>query len=146
MCREGSLSMDSGTQSFQFSQWMESSHTMSFQVLSLPLALSNFSESWSFCLPTHTLVLEVSLFWKIVAFITQRRSGHLLRTKHSANLSSCRLTNSPDLNPIEQAFSCIKAHLCRFWQDFSLSIIDHACQHITLNMARSFFKASGYVV
>lgn len=53
---------------------------------------------------------------------------------------------SPDLNPIEQAFSCIKAYLHRFWQDFSLSIIDHACQHITSNMARDFFKASGYAV
>ena len=53
---------------------------------------------------------------------------------------------SPDLNPIEQAFSCIKAYLRRFWQDFSLSIIDRACQHITSNMAQGFFKASGYAV
>jgi transposase len=53
---------------------------------------------------------------------------------------------SPDLNPIEQAFLCIKAYLRRFWQDFSLSIIDRACQHVTSNMAWGFFKASGYVV
>lgn len=53
---------------------------------------------------------------------------------------------SPDLNPIEQAFSCIKAFLRRAWNDFSLGIIDRACQHITPEMAWGFFSASGYVV
>jgi len=52
----------------------------------------------------------------------------------------------PDLNPLKQGFSSIKAYLCCFWQDFSLSIIDHTCQHITSNMAWGFFKASGYVI
>jgi transposase len=50
---------------------------------------------------------------------------------------------SPDLNPIEQAFSCIKAYLRRFWQDFSLSIIDRACQHVMLNMAWGFSRLRG---
>ena len=56
------------------------------------------------------------------------------------------LPYSLDLNPIEQAFSCIKAYLHCFWQDFSLSIIDRACQHITSNVTWGFFKASGYAV
>jgi len=34
--------------------------------------------------------------------------------------------NSPDLNAIEQAFSAIKAYLRRYWQDFSLSVIDRS--------------------
>ena len=34
---------------------------------------------------------------------------------------------SPDLNPIEQAFSVIKAFLRRNWKDESLSIMDEAC-------------------
>ena len=53
---------------------------------------------------------------------------------------------SPDLNPIEQAFSVIKAFLCRNWKDESLTIIDEACHHITSGMAWAFFRASGYVV
>jgi transposase len=53
---------------------------------------------------------------------------------------------SPDLNPIEQAFSSIKAFLRRHWQDFSLSVIDRACQNITAEKAWGFFRASGYIV
>jgi transposase len=52
---------------------------------------------------------------------------------------------SPDLNPIEQAFSSIKAHLRRHWEDFSLSVIDTACHNITTDMAWSFIRSSGYV-
>jgi transposase len=66
------------------------------------------------------------------------------------SLPECKLIflppYSPDLNPIEQAFSSIKAFLRRHWQDFSLSIIDHACQNITAEKAWGFFRASGYVV
>lgn len=53
---------------------------------------------------------------------------------------------SPNLNPIKQAFSCIKAFLWCAWNDFSLEIIDHACQHITPEMAWGFLSTSGYVV
>jgi transposase len=53
---------------------------------------------------------------------------------------------SPDLNPIEQAFSAIKSYMKRFWQDFSFSIIDRACQNMTADKAWGFFHASGYVV
>jgi hypothetical protein len=53
---------------------------------------------------------------------------------------------SPDLNPIEQAFFSIKAHLCRHWDDFSLSVIDTACHNITVDMVWGFIQSSGYVV
>jgi hypothetical protein len=56
------------------------------------------------------------------------------------------LPYSPDLNPIEQAFSSIKAFLCHHWQDFSLSVIDRTCHNITAEKAYGFFRASGYVV
>ncbi|SJL09547.1 uncharacterized protein ARMOST_12927 [Armillaria ostoyae] len=52
---------------------------------------------------------------------------------------------SPDYNPIEQAFSAIKAFLRRSWDDFSLSVIDHACHSITASKAWGFFRSSGYV-
>ena len=53
---------------------------------------------------------------------------------------------SPDLNPIEKAFSSIKSHLRRHWDDFSLSAIDTACNNITPDMAWGFIQSSGYVV
>ena len=53
---------------------------------------------------------------------------------------------SPDLNPIEQAFSVIKAYLKQHCDDFSLSIIDCACRSITPESAWGFFRASGYVI
>lgn len=52
---------------------------------------------------------------------------------------------SPDYNPIEQAFSAIKAFLRRSWDDFSLSVIDRACHSITASKAWGFFRSSGYV-
>jgi transposase len=64
--------------------------------------------------------------------------------------ASCKLVflppYSPDLNPIKQSFFTIKSYLRQRWQDFSLSIIDNAIHAITLQMAWSFFQASGYVV
>ena len=52
----------------------------------------------------------------------------------------------PDYNPIEQAFSSIKAFLRQNWQDKSLSVIDRACHNITPEKAVGYFKASGYIV
>lgn len=53
---------------------------------------------------------------------------------------------SPDLNPIEQAFSVIKAFLRRYWKDVTLGILDCACRVITPSKAWGFFHASGYVI
>lgn len=53
---------------------------------------------------------------------------------------------SPDLNPIEQAFSSIKTYLKRYCNDYSFSVIDRACQNISSDNAWGFFRASGYVV
>jgi len=52
---------------------------------------------------------------------------------------------SPDLNPIEQAFSSIKSYLRRYWQDQTLSVMDRACQNINPEKAWAFFRASGYI-
>jgi transposase len=49
------------------------------------------------------------------------------------------LPYSPDYNPIEQAFSSIKAFLRRHWMDKSLSIIGQACQNITFEKAAGYF-------
>ncbi|KIK24629.1 hypothetical protein PISMIDRAFT_98192, partial [Pisolithus microcarpus 441] len=51
----------------------------------------------------------------------------------------------PDYNPIEQAFSALKAYLCHHSHDSPLMSIVHACQSITLK-AKGFFRASGYIV
>lgn len=52
---------------------------------------------------------------------------------------------SPDYNPIEQAFSAIKAHLRQDCEDRSLSALDRAVHEISPLMAFGFFRASGYV-
>jgi len=74
----------------------------------------------------------------------------LLTYTHAYNATVCKLIflppYSPDYNPIEQAFSSIKAFLRRNWQDKSLGIIDHACHNITPAKAAGYFKASGYIV
>ncbi|KIM48504.1 hypothetical protein M413DRAFT_61843 [Hebeloma cylindrosporum] len=65
-------------------------------------------------------------------------------------LLGCRLFFLPpyslDLNPIEQAFSAIKAFLRRNWKDDGLSVMDRACHNITTDIAWGFFCASGYVI
>jgi transposase len=52
---------------------------------------------------------------------------------------------SPDYNPIEQAFSAIKAYLRRHFDDKSLTAIVRACQGITPDKAEGYFCASGYI-
>jgi transposase len=51
---------------------------------------------------------------------------------------------SPDYNPIEQAFSSIKAWLQRT-SNTGLSAIGEACRNITPEMAVGWFRASGYM-
>jgi transposase len=53
---------------------------------------------------------------------------------------------SPNLNPIEQAFSAIKSYLRQCCYDFTFLSIDHACQNISSESAWAFFCASGYIV
>jgi transposase len=53
---------------------------------------------------------------------------------------------SPDFNPIEQAFSSVKAYIRRHWRSDSLSVIDRACQNITPEKAEGYFRASGYII
>jgi transposase len=52
---------------------------------------------------------------------------------------------SPDFNPIEEAFSAIKAYLRRHNTDLSLSIMDAACHSITAEAAAGFFFDCGYI-
>lgn len=53
---------------------------------------------------------------------------------------------SPDYNPIEFAFSSIKAFLRRHWKEntLSLSSIHHACDNVGPWKAYEWFKACGY--
>lgn len=53
---------------------------------------------------------------------------------------------SPDFNPIEEAFSAIKAYLRRHCDDMTLSLMDEACRSITTKAAQGFFCSAGYVV
>jgi hypothetical protein len=58
---------------------------------------------------------------------------------------------SPDYNPIEQAFSIIKAHLRRngisfFHSDALYFKMYQACDIITPEMTWGFFARSGYMV
>jgi transposase len=117
-----------------------------------------------FPLQTPTPDLEVFSFWTIAIFITPKRYESLLKMKH-VRVTLCLLLQytyllalpleckliflppySPDLNPIEQAFSSIKSYLRRYWQDQTFSIMDRACQNINSEKAWAFFRASGYVV
>ncbi|KIM50302.1 hypothetical protein SCLCIDRAFT_36478, partial [Scleroderma citrinum Foug A] len=52
---------------------------------------------------------------------------------------------SPDYNPIEQAFSTIKAFLQHHSHDSSMLSIVHACQSITPDKAEGYFRAAGYI-
>ncbi|KAF8576354.1 hypothetical protein K439DRAFT_1284357, partial [Ramaria rubella] len=56
---------------------------------------------------------------------------------------------SPDLNPIEESFSVVKAWLRRHKFDVqnsvdAIAVLQEACKHVTAEMARAFFKNSGY--
>ena len=53
---------------------------------------------------------------------------------------------SPDFNPIEKAFSSMKAFLWRNFTGTSFMSIVHAFAHITPEMAAGWFYDSGYVV
>ena len=52
---------------------------------------------------------------------------------------------SPDYNPIEEAFSSIKAYLRRYREDRSLFSLDRACAQINAEKALGFFRSSGYI-
>ena len=111
--------------------------------------------------PILIRVLGVSLFWTTAISIILKKYAHLSKTtlvctyqSHADTslmfLLDCKLIflppYSPDLNPIEQAFSSIKSYLRRFNNDYSFTIIDRACQNVSSESAWGFFCASGYVV
>ena len=111
--------------------------------------------------PILTQVLEASSFWTIAIFIILKQCVHLSKMRlvctHQSRPNTvltffleCKLVflppYSPDLNPIEQAFSAIKNYLRRFNNDYSFSIIDRACQNVSPESTRGFFRASGYIV
>ncbi|KAF8559465.1 hypothetical protein OG21DRAFT_1403012, partial [Imleria badia] len=57
------------------------------------------------------------------------------------------LPYSSDYNPIEQAFSAVKAFLRRLGpNDFPMMSIVCACQSITPDKAEGYFQALGYIV
>ncbi len=55
---------------------------------------------------------------------------------------------SPDLNPIEMAYSKLKAHLRRFKArtfDTLFQSVGNTCELFPKNECENFFKAAGYV-
>jgi transposase len=52
---------------------------------------------------------------------------------------------SPELNPIELAFSSVKAWLRRHWWDSSVTRIHEALERITPDMSWGWFSRAGYV-
>jgi len=122
--------------------------------------LSASCESSFFPSVIHILVLEVFWSWTIAIFITQRRFGswlrrklvRLLRTDYSTTtntLSVCKLIflppYSPDYNPIEQAFSSVKAWIRHHTMERGLLGIVKALQTVTPKKAAGWFRASGYI-
>jgi hypothetical protein len=71
-------------------------------------------------------------------------------SKLIATCQGCRLLYlppySPDFNPIEEAFSSMKAFLRRNREDTSLMSVVHALARITPAMAFGWFTDSGYVM
>jgi transposase len=69
--------------------------------------------------------------------------------QYSPFLPVCKLLYlppySPKFNPIEQAFSSMKAWLRRHFWDSSITRIHDSLQRITPEMARGWFASSGYV-
>lgn len=109
-----------------------------------------------------TQVLEVCLFLTIAASIMLTKYDSLSKRRLVSTsfllcapqpeltvIAECKLIflppYSPDYNPIEQTFSCIKAWLRRNQFDKSLTSLSRACQHITPEMAAGFFWSSGYI-
>ena len=145
-------SLQSGSFNFFVNQWY-------VQYLFVQFFKSNAALRSPF--PILTRVLEVSSSWTTATSTILRRYAHLLKTmlvgtyQYSGdiilnNFLDCKLLflppYSPDLNPIEQAFSSIKNHLKRYCNDYSFSVIDCACQNISSDNAWGFFRALGYVV
>lgn len=52
----------------------------------------------------------------------------------------------PDYNPIEQAFSTIKAYFQYHHNDFPMTAIAHACHDIIPDKAEDYLKALGYIM
>ncbi|KAH7888291.1 hypothetical protein F5I97DRAFT_1803831, partial [Phlebopus sp. FC_14] len=53
---------------------------------------------------------------------------------------------SLDYNLIEQAFSTIKVYLQHHTDDFSMTMIAHACQSISLDKAEGYFRVLEYII
>src|SRR6267154_3349933 len=115
-----------------------------------------------FPLQIPTLGLEVFLFWTIATFTMLKTYRSLLRMKQVCFSLyvllylltflplECKLIfllpYSPNLNPIEQAFSSIKSYLRCYWQEQTFAVMERACQNINSEKAWGFFCTSGYVV
>jgi transposase len=106
------------------------------------------------------LALGAFLFLTTATFIMLMRSDNSLKMRQVSIRFSCVFIDSncaigckliylppysPDYNPIEQAFSSIKAFLRRHWYNSSLFTISHACTRITDCMAAGWYRASGYM-
>lgn len=59
---------------------------------------------------------------------------------------------SPDFNPIEESFSCVKYWLRRHWPDFQdslfpeIDLMEACMQAVTAEKAAGWFRHSGYIL
>lgn len=122
-----------------------------FLILYLQIPLTNpYPGPCSVLVLDNCCIHHAEEIWHLIEDEAHMLISLLFNSHFSSVVIECKLVflppYSPDYNPIEQAFSSIKAFLQRNCKDKSLGIIDRACHNITPVKAAAYFKALGYLV